>query len=299
MCGGGVKFWLTIILCPGRYSDGADTSASAQKLYGVGSVQPPLPRDEVQQLCAEFKSAIAVTKEEALRSERETVKQGDDPDGLWLSLRRPRLTLSNFGAVCRCRKSTPVANMVKSLLYNSISSNVRSLHWGRENEANARQSYIEEMARRGTPVATKSSGLVISTSNSCLACSPDGMVEDKGSTGTVEFKCPYSARDITPVEACATKGFYCALKDGKLELKQTHKYYYQVQGVMAITDTKWCDFVVWTPKGVSIQRIMYDHTFWTDQMLPKLLGFYDTALLPELAAPEHPNGRPIREPGTW
>ena len=34
-------------------------------------------------------------------------------------------------------------------------------------------------------------------------------------------------------------------------------------------------------------------------MLPKLLVFYDNALLPELAAPENPNGRPIREPGTW
>ena len=28
----------------------------------------------------------------------------------------------------------------------------------------------------------------------------------------------------------------------------------------------------------------------------KLLSFYDNALLLELAAPEHPNGRPIIEP---
>ncbi len=63
------------------------------------SVQPPLPPDEVHRLCAEFKSGIAVTKEEAARIEQDTVQQGDGPTGLWLSLRRSRLTASNFGAI--------------------------------------------------------------------------------------------------------------------------------------------------------------------------------------------------------
>ena len=83
-----------------------------------------------------------------------------------------------------------------------------------------------------------------------------------------------------------------------MKLKHNDKYYYQVQGVMAITKRRWCDFVVWTPKGISIERIDYDSGFWADHMLPKFLAFYNNALLPELAAPEHPNGRPIREPGT-
>ena len=60
---------------------------------------------------------IAVTIEEALRIERETVQQGDDPTGLWMSLRRPRLTASNFGTICKRRSTTPVANAVKNLLY--------------------------------------------------------------------------------------------------------------------------------------------------------------------------------------
>ena len=176
------------------------------------------------------------------------------------------------------------------------------LRWGRENEDNARKSYLEEMAGRDTPVITERSGLVISTGNGCLACSPDGWVEDTNSPdqhGVVEYKCPYASRDITPIEPCNTKNFFCTLDNGKLKLKHGHNYYYQVQGVMAITGRTWCDFVVWTPKGISIERIQYNESFWADQMCPKLLEFYDKALLPELAAPEHPNGRPIREPGTW
>ena len=75
-----------------------------------------------------------------------------------------------------------------------------------------------------------------------------------------------------------------------MENWRPYNYYYQVQGVMAITGRTWCDFVVWTPKGISIERIQYNESFWADQMCPKLLEFYDKALLPELAAPEHPNG---------
>ncbi len=137
---------LTIII--GRYSNPVDSSTSAQKAYGTQSVQPPLSSDEVSHLCTEFKSGIAVTKEEATRIERATTQQGDDPTGLWNSLRRTQLTASNFGMICKRRKTTPVANAVKNLLYKSISSKVASLRWGRENEDNARMSYLEVMESR-------------------------------------------------------------------------------------------------------------------------------------------------------
>ena len=101
---------------------------------------------------------------------------------------------------------------------------------------------------------------------------------------------------MTPQEACSLKDFSCKLdQDGRVRLKSPHNYYYQVQRVMGITGSQWCDFVVWTPKGISIERISFDSTFWNN-MIPKLENYYDSALLPELVAPEHPNGRPIREP---
>ena len=105
-------------------------------------------------------------------------------------------------------------------------------------------------------MTTKVSGLIISMSNSCLACSPDGWVEDNNSPdihGVVEYKCPYASRDITPIEASKEKNFFCTMDNGQVKLKHNDKYYYQVQGVMAITKRRWCDFVVWTPKGISIE----------------------------------------------
>ncbi len=60
------------------------------------------------------------------------------------------------------------------------------------------------MTRRGTPASTtKRSGLAISVSNGCLACSPDGWVEDSNSPeedSVVEYKCPYASHYVTPIE---------------------------------------------------------------------------------------------------
>ncbi len=48
-------------------------------------------------------------------------------------------------------------------------------------------------------------------------------------------------------------------KSGKLELQQTHAYYWQVQGQMLITGMNWCDFVVSTEEDALIQRIYRDN----------------------------------------
>lgn len=245
---------------------------------------------------------MVLSEKEIERIEEETKEQGDDATGMWLHHRRSRITSSNFGVVCKRRASTPVANLVKNLLYRSSSTSSPSLRWGRENEDCARRSYILEMQKRGINVTVVAVGLVISHDKPHLACSPDNFVGDTSTDdvdGTVEYKCPYSARELTPLEACSQlKDFYCKLVEEKLSLKRTHNYFYQIQGVMAITKRKWCDFVVWTPKGISIERIKADSSFW-ERIVPKLDAFWNTAILPELAAPEHSYKRPIREPGTW
>lgn len=46
---------------------------------------------------------------------------------------------------------------------------------------------------------------------------------------------------------------------------------------MAITGTKWCDFVVWLgEKKLLVQRIKFNPDFWRKYLLPRLLAFYAT-----------------------
>ena len=106
---------------------------------------------------------------------------------------RLRLTASNFGRIARQRDTTPVANVIKYLLY-SRPLDAPSLRWGRTHEDDARTAYIQDMAARGEQVKLLQSGLVIDQRDPCLACSPDNFVVlSRGEVGLVENKCPFKA----------------------------------------------------------------------------------------------------------
>jgi len=68
--------------------------------------------------------------------------------------------------------------------------------------------------------------------------------------------------------------------DGSLKLKQDHHYYLQIQGQMAITGATCCDFVIYTKKGLSVERIQFDPEVWKVKV--KLLNnFFFKFFLPE------------------
>ena len=111
------------------------------------------------------------------------------------------------------------------------------------------------------------SGLVVDSQNPCLACSPDGLVSIPGTPepeGLMEIKWPYIAaeKQITPQQAAeSSKEVPCKLisrdaGSGKavLEFSWTeHNYFFQVKGQIAITERSWCDYVTWTPRGMSVE----------------------------------------------
>ena len=123
------------------------------------------------------------------------------------------------------------------------------------------------------------------------------------SFGLAEIKCPYSVRLITPAEACSRKDFCSTLETSTstgqhhLKLKIKHKYYSQIQGQMAISKRKLCDFIIFTTKRLSVERIRFDSDFWNNELLPKLIDFYDNCLAPEIVSPVHilRLGIPVRD----
>ncbi len=166
----------------------------------------------------------------------------------------------------------------------------RPLQWGREHECDARQAYLREW---GTTTTLTQSGLVIDSEKGWLVCSPDDLAKDPSTEVENQdgLVCPYSARDTTVQQACGKKDFMSNIINGEITLKRTHKYYYQVQGQMAICKRKWCDFVIWTLSSLSTEKITFDPDFWKT-ILQKPENFYDRAILPELASPRFPQGQP-------
>ena len=75
-------------------------------------------------------------------------------------------------------------------------------------------------------------------------------------------------------------------------MDKKHAYYYQVQAQLHICDVEFCDFIVWTTKGLFVERIAPDPDFWTiatreareffvNGILPEIMGkWYTRALVP-------------------
>ena len=149
---------------------------------------------------------------------------------------------------------------------------------------------------------TQRVGLVISVDNPWIAASPDDRAIDSlaaQSRGIVEYKNPFSVRDLTLPEACDQVKSFCLEKQEEMgqltcKLKWRHNYYYQVQCQMYCCDVEWCDFVIRTNKDFHVEHIPRDKVWW-QQQLSKLNDFYFRALLPELACPRQGKGG-VREP---
>ena len=98
-----------------------------------------------------------------------------------------------------------------------------------------------------------------------LGASPDGKVIDNGCSipfGLSEVKCLETKFLVTPLDACSDSKFFLENRNGELKLKRNHKYSSQVRGLLGVTGARWCDFVVYTSKGMSIERIPFDDQYW-------------------------------------
>jgi len=99
-----------------------------------------------------------------------------------------------------------------------------------------------------------------------LVASPGGTVHcNCCGKGLVEIKCPYSAKDLDP-EAIRGKPQSCLTERG---VSTTYSYYTQIQGKLLITEMDYCDLVIWTKKGIAIERIYPDINF-TEKLVIKL-----------------------------
>jgi hypothetical protein len=191
---------------------------------------------------------------------RQVIEQetrGQSQCELWLSLRREMLTASNFGMVCRMRPTTSCAATVKNILFPP--------------------------------------GLFIDYENPFLGASPDGLIDNDG---LVEIKCPLSAENFTADEAIKKLPHLKSVFDKKdiNKMNRNHRFFYQVQGQLNITQRDYCIFTVWTPKSLKIVRVNADKAFWEDAMLPFLTRFYYECMLPEILDSRYNRHMPIRNP---
>ena len=87
---------------------------------------------------------------------------------------------------------------------------------------------------------------------------PDAKITDTNATslfGIAEVKCTEEYKDIDPKDICYISKEYCLSYDtdtGKITLNRDHSYYDQVQMQIALSTQTWCDFILYTSKGMVI-----------------------------------------------
>ena len=128
-------------------------------------------------------------------------------------------------------------DQIPSLVLHIIqpkSFSTRATMYGIEKEQIAMSEYITYQHSRGHPdISVSPSGFLVSTTHPFLGASPDGAMFDPSNIlqpfGFLEIKHLYSARMITPTDACATSGFCCTADPitGQLKLKENHAYFSQ------------------------------------------------------------------------
>ena len=214
--------------------------------------QPMLPsKEKLIKRVKSFKESQKLTPEKIRELEWGTTDQTQS--SLWYSARRYRLTASIFGRIYHRLPSTRPDSLVKEILYPQRFS-TKATEWGKKYESIAFQKYIEHQLSTGHDglIAVKA-GFVVCEEFPFLGASPDGYVHDPTAVdqyGLVEIKCPYKYRDLQPECAASHTDFCCTvhIQAGQkiVTLKRNHIYYSQIQGQIAITQRKWCDFVIFT-----------------------------------------------------
>ena len=233
-------------------------------------------------------SSIFLTKEDVIRIERDTVKQSDCK--LWFELRKGRITSSvchrifirkrNFESLCE--------NILNPTPLENLPSKTREvLNHGKLYESRARELYVDVMKHKLKKIIfVRETGVVIQPSLIWLAASPDGFAIDETSNVHVliEIKCPASKKHSKPSDLLKDPNFYVGCENGIVFLKKAHsnEYYSQIQLAMGLSGVRFCDFVVYTFKGIII-RTEFNELYF-DSLLNKLKPFYRDFMLPSITS---------------
>ena len=234
-----------------------------------------------------FRDSLRVSSSDRCRIEEDTRNQSSSKE--WFSVRAHRITSSICGRILiQHKKSLPLLHqcLYPKPIFDPLPAPIA---WGWQNESVACRKYQEYMIKHGHKgLTTHPCGFIIHQTKGWLGASPDAQVIDPSCNlvGIAEFKCPYTKRDQSPYDACADTDFYGELVDGQFQLKRQHYYWHQVQLQLYVSSDMYnfCDFCVYTPVDVAVERI-YRSKEWETKCAPELEDYFDKHMLPEILNP--------------
>lgn len=235
--------------------------------------------EELMQVASNI--SVTMTQEDCDILKESTVSQVNCES--WFRQRIGRVTASNLKRVSRTSLNKPSLSLLKTICYPlKYEFQSKATTWGKDHEKDALLAYKQEQISCHENLEVNAVGLCLDPEYPYLGASPDSLVSCSCcGKGCVEVKCPYLLKDCSIVEYSSQKASCLTTCEEGICLKKDHAYYYQMQQQMALTGTRYCDFVVWSPTELFIERITFNEEFWLLE-LQKSANFHKNVILPEL-----------------
>lgn len=258
--------------------------------YGADCKKDDMKKDRLEALKIDRLEQLRVKSENRDAIERDTV--GQSKNKKWFLYKRDRLTASHFGRVCKRQKKTLTGNIVKDVMYPKDISKIPAIKYGIEHEPEAIEKLSQKIGEEILPC-----GLFIDKDLPYLGASPDGLI---GNDKIVEVKCLLSIEGMELKDVWNDKKYTAVRnifdKNSLDQMNTSHKYFYQVQGQLHVTERKQCIFAIWNGKELHNVTVDKNDQCWVINMEPKLKEFYLDCILPELIDPRVVRDMDLREP---
>ena len=232
----------------------------------------------------QFLEKLKITKDDVDKIEQRTRLQADEPE--WFNLRKNRLTASLNNKIHDIKTERGFKTLAINITRNTKPNKFLQYKpsFGRYHEPIALQHYEKFMKSKQHHIQVENVGLVIDYENYVLGATPDGKVVDPSEIspyGSIEIKCSEEYKNNDPRDICYISKSSCLeIINDNIYLKRNHSYFDQIQMQLALTTKSWCDFILYTNKGMVVDRIRYDENHWF-ALREKLLNFYFHFLLDE------------------
>ncbi|KAJ8671253.1 hypothetical protein QAD02_002512 [Eretmocerus hayati] len=192
-------------------------------------VEPDISEEEFAIRKAEHYEKIARWQRDAEGIEQRTRLQSSWPE--WKTTRKWVITASIMGRICRKLPHATCASIVKTIVYRpELPKDDEALMWGIAHEVVVKQKLREA----GHDI--RDCGIIMHPQILGIAASSDGLI---GDDGTLEIKCPYTARMVKPLEAITDKVYNISKSfftdNGVVHLKENSDIHCQMQGQLAVT----------------------------------------------------------------
>ena len=271
--------------------------AEGELISPIKITESPISIDCIKKRVDKIKTKLFIDDTQAAEIEKQTKDQSSNKS--WHFHRQYRITASKCYRAAVLKSTTSPTKAVHDILYGKVVP-TKQMRRGLEMESEIMDNYVKEQHKCGhSNLSVEKSGLIVGKfEDGFLGASPDGLVHDPicsdDPNGLLEMKFIDTEENESLNNAMKRKNI--CIQDSKRDtvtLNRNHKYFYQIQQGMYLSDRNWTDFVVAGSRslGMHIERVTFDSHWW-DRIKDKLKDFYDKYILIELAYPKIKYGLP-------